>query len=252
MASEKRMDGGKHSLELVENLSRTKLELFLDCERCFYFDRRLSVPRIDEYAYTLNLAVDALLKKEFDSYRNVCEPHPLMLQRGIDAVPLFHPSLADWREASKGIRILHEESGFIVHGAVDDIWKERNGDIAVVDYKCASRLPQDGNSVRPSYRRQIEVYQWILRKMGYRVSSNAYFVFAVPDRSRHAFQDTLHFSSSIVRLSGNDSWVEDAVVAARKCLELPKPPAPSARCPWCAFAHGRTFEESSQSSEKME
>jgi RecB family exonuclease len=240
MVSGEKKDGRKQKGLLVENLSRSKLELFLECPRCFYADRVLGVPRPDEHSYALNLAVDALFKKEFDAYRNKGEPHPLMRQQEIDAVPFFHPALNDWREAARGIRILHEESAFVVHGAVDDVWEETSGKLAIVDYKCTGRVMGPMDSARPGYRRQVEVYQWILRRMGFRVSRNAYFVFAAPDRNRPAFEDVLHFTTTIVRHVGDDSWVADALLEARHCLELRRLPASSAECPWCAFVTART------------
>src|SRR3972149_10504652 len=47
-------------------LSRSKLELFTECPRCFYLDRKLGVGRPPGFPFALNSAVDALLKKEFD------------------------------------------------------------------------------------------------------------------------------------------------------------------------------------------
>ena len=56
-------------------LSRSKVELFLECARCFYLDRRLGITRPSGPPYTLNSAVDTLLKKEFDAYRAAGTPH---------------------------------------------------------------------------------------------------------------------------------------------------------------------------------
>ncbi|MEK7077575.1 MAG: hypothetical protein AAB928_00560, partial [Patescibacteria group bacterium] len=47
-------------------LSRSKIDLFLNCPRCFYLDRRLGVAQPPGYPFALNSAVDKLLKKEFD------------------------------------------------------------------------------------------------------------------------------------------------------------------------------------------
>jgi hypothetical protein len=38
-------------------LSRTKVELFLDCPRCFYLDRRLGIGRPAGFPFNLNSAV---------------------------------------------------------------------------------------------------------------------------------------------------------------------------------------------------
>ncbi|MDD3156417.1 MAG: hypothetical protein PHP14_03375 [Candidatus Pacebacteria bacterium] len=68
-------------------LSRTKIENFIKCPRCFYLDRKLGISQPPGYPFTLNSAVDALLKKEFDVYRADQKIHPLMATYGVKAVP---------------------------------------------------------------------------------------------------------------------------------------------------------------------
>ena len=50
-------------------LSRSKIDLFISCSRCFYIDRRLGVGRPPGFPFNLNTAVDTLLKQEFDVHR---------------------------------------------------------------------------------------------------------------------------------------------------------------------------------------
>ena len=59
-------------------LSRSKIENFMSCQRCFYIDRRLGVGQPPGFPFNINSAVDGLLKKEFDHYREIKEPHPYM------------------------------------------------------------------------------------------------------------------------------------------------------------------------------
>src|SRR3989344_6961768 len=79
-------------------LSRSKIENFMRCALCFYLDRRLGVGEPDGYPFTLNTAVDLLLKKEFDIHRAHGDPHPLMRYYKVDAVPFLHKELDRWRE----------------------------------------------------------------------------------------------------------------------------------------------------------
>jgi len=46
-------------------ISRTKIDLFLNCPKCFYLDRRLGINQPPSFPFSLNAAVDLLLKKEF-------------------------------------------------------------------------------------------------------------------------------------------------------------------------------------------
>lgn len=66
-------------------LSRSKLDLFIDCPRCFYLDRKLGIAQPPGFPFSLNAAVDRLLKKEFDIHRARGTPHPLMKHYGVDA-----------------------------------------------------------------------------------------------------------------------------------------------------------------------
>ena len=98
-------------------LSRSKVELFVDCPRCFYLDRRLGIARPPGFPFNLNSAVDALLKREFDRYRAEGIAHPLMAEGGIRAVPHAHPNLETWRNNFRGVRFTHAGtiSGKSVH-----------------------------------------------------------------------------------------------------------------------------------------
>lgn len=216
-------------------LSRTKLQLFTECPRCFYLDRRCGVTRPDDAYYSLNLAVDLLLKREFDVYRLRGDPHPVMQMFGIDAVPFRYKDLSMWRDTPTGIRFLHQRSGFEVFGIVDDLWQHADGSIAVVDYKATSTQAPLTLEGREGYMRQLECYQWLLRQCGFNVSPIAYILYANASRDRETFDRKLEFAYSILPHEGNVTWVEDALIAAKECLMMDIPPAATADCAWCMY-----------------
>src|SRR3989338_756054 len=95
-------------------LSRSKIDDFITCPRCFYIDRRLGVGRPPGYPFSLNIAVDALLKKEFDIHRAKNMTHPMMKAYGIDAVPFQHEKMDEWRDAMhRGIQYHHKPTNLI-------------------------------------------------------------------------------------------------------------------------------------------
>ena len=95
-------------------VSRSKVDLFLECPKCFYLDRRLGVARPPGYPFSLNSAVDALLKKEFDAYREKGIAHHLMKEYGVDAVPFQHEKMNEWRDSLRGgVVYLHEPTNFL-------------------------------------------------------------------------------------------------------------------------------------------
>ncbi len=223
-------------------ISRSKIDLFVECPRCFYIDQRMGVMRVASFPFNLNSAVDALLKKEFDSYRAKQKAHPLMEAYGVDAVPLKHKDLELWREALKGgVEFLHEPTQLSVRGAVDDLWVSPSGELIVVDYKSTAK---DGEvsldaEWQDGYKRQMEVYQWILRKMGYAVSERGYFVYCNGRLDREAFDAKLEFDIKVIPYDGNPDWVEDTVHAIKECLDGEKIPASGEGCDWCKFVEWR-------------
>jgi len=218
-------------------LSRSRLELFLNCPRCFYLDRRLGVDRVGMPAFTLNSATDALLKKEFDVHRAAGTRHPIMEQYRIDAVPFRHPDIDVWRENFKGVEYHHEPTNLIITGAIDDVWQDTDGRLIVVDYKSTSTQKEISldDQWKQGYKRQMEIYQWLFRRRGFDVAETGYFLFVNADTSRPAFDGRLEFASSLVPYTGNDGWVEDAIVAAHACLKAETLPDSSAGCEWCAY-----------------
>src|SRR5258708_3813477 len=106
------------------NLSRSKIDFFLECPQCFWLDRRLGIVRPEMPGWSLNSAVDSLLKNEFDLLREQKKPHHLMQQAGIDAIPFYHPDFAVWRDDNNkriGASFLHKPTNLNIHGIIDDI-----------------------------------------------------------------------------------------------------------------------------------
>ena len=223
--------------------SRSKLEIFIQCPRCFYLDLRLGISRPPGFPFNLNSAVDTLLKAEFDEYRLLEQPHPIMQKYNIDAIPFKHESMDKWRHNFSGVETIHNKSNIKLFGAVDDVWVNKKGDLYVVDYKSTSKNDEvniDADWQR-SYKNQIEIYQWLLEQNGFRVSPTGYFVYANAIKQKEgceAFGDCLEFKTKVIEYKGDNSWVDDKLVAAKECLKNDKIPEKSDECEYCNYREG--------------
>ncbi len=223
------------------NVSRSKIALFLECPQCFWLDRRLGISRPDMPGWSLNNAVDALLKNEFDLLREKQEPHRLMLFNRIDAVPFSHPNLHIWRDDYNkkiGAETLHKETQLNIHGIIDDIWQDnKTQQLYIVDYKSTSTdYPISLDSKwKEGYKRQMEVYQWIFTRLGFDVSQTGYFFFANASRNRPDFGGRLEFENSIIPYEGDGKWIEPLIFEIKKCLESSDLPAANKTCQHCAY-----------------
>jgi hypothetical protein len=215
-------------------LSRTRIDRFLKCPRCFYLQERRGIQLPSMPGFTLNIAVDALLKKEFDFFRARKEPHPIMEEHGLAAVPFQHPELDNWRNNFKGVRY-HHPLNLIIFGAVDDIWEDKDGNLMVVDYKATStseKITLD-TKYRESYKRQMEIYQWLLRQNEFSVSNIGYFVYANADKDKDGFANKLEFKTELISYEGDSSWVEKSIESAHACLVSDEIPKSGEECEYC-------------------
>ena len=224
------------------NVSRSKIDLFLECAQCFYLDRKLGISRPDMPGWSLNSAVDILLKNEFDGFRDAKKPHNLMVKYGVNAVPFWHPNLHIWRDdvnKKVGASILHKKTDLNICGIIDDLWQNtKTEEIHIVDYKSTSTYGEvslDGE-YKDGYKRQMEVYQWIFRQLGFNVSSIGYFVYAngIKDYGK-TFNGKLEFKTSIIPYTADDSWVEPTILDIKKSLDSDKIPPSNPNCEHCAY-----------------
>ncbi|HBH60501.1 MAG TPA: hypothetical protein DDX85_01915 [Nitrospiraceae bacterium] len=219
-------------------LSRSKIDLFLECPRCFYLDRRLGVGRPPGFPFTLNSAVDTLLKQEFDIHRASGTPHPLIVQYKIDARPVPHDDLQRWRHNFTGVQYIHTPTNLLIFGAIDDLWQNSKSEYIVVDYKATSineKITELNREYHKGYKRQMEIYQWLLRRNGLTVSDTGYFVYCNGQKDREAFDGKLEFEVTLIPYEGNDTWVEQTIIDAHTCLCSDQVPEAAEDCDYCNY-----------------
>lgn len=221
-------------------ISRGKIDLFLECPRCFYLDRRLGLGRPSMPGWALNSAVDQLLKNEFDLLRKNGERHELMKLYKIDAIPFNHPDLPIWRDdvyKFVGASVIHKPTNLEICGIIDDVWINKKEELLIVDYKSTSTSQEISleDEYKKMFKKQMEVYQWIFRQKGFKVNKTGYFVYANAGRNRPKFDGRLEFELMILSHEGDDSWVEPTIFEIKKCLEVDNIPAPNPDCEFCEY-----------------
>ena len=216
-------------------LSRSKIEDYICCKRCFFLDRNCGTKQPPMFPYLLNNAVDSLLKNEFDQYREKGKAHPYLIEHGIDAIPFTHQDLDNWRNNFIGIQYYHEATNFMITGAVDDVWINSKDELIIVDYKATSTQKDVSLDDRAYYKRQIEIYQWLFRKNGFNISDTAYFVYCNGDAADAQFGNMLKFKVSLLPYQGDDTWIDNVLLDIKKCLIGNTIPDASIDCKYCKY-----------------
>ncbi|PIR02160.1 MAG: hypothetical protein COY73_02050 [Candidatus Nealsonbacteria bacterium CG_4_10_14_0_8_um_filter_37_14] len=208
-------------------LSPNSLNLYYECPLCFWLDKKQGIKRPQPYPYALNMAVDILLKEEFDKYRAKGEPHPLMVVHNIPAKLFSNQNLLNqWRSNFSGIRCFDSELGATLFGAVDDILEFSDGKLAPLDYKSTgSKVP----TVYDRFQLQMDVYTFLLEKNGFLTPRKGYLAFYVVDKA-NGFIDRLPFKKEIQVIDTDPSYIQGLFEEAVNFLRKEAPISHSADC----------------------
>lgn len=221
--------------ERAIQLSPNSLNLFLDCPHCFWLDKNMGIKRPPPYPYALNSAVDALLKEEFDSYRQKKLTHPLLKTAGIKAKLFSNQKLLNqWRNNLAGIRYFDKDLKATLFGAVDDVLEFENGKLAPLDYKSTGSTT---GKVYDRFQLQLDTYTFLMEKNGYATTQKGYLAFYIVDKSR-GFIDRLPFRKEVVEINTNPSDIYSIFSDAVACLRAGTPPPHSQDCPFKKWFDG--------------
>ena len=234
----------------VFKISRSKFSNFIDCPRCFYLERVIGLKDPGMPGWALNTAVDELLKKEFDHYRKIQKPHPLVTKNKLNFIPFQHEKIDYWRDALRGgIAFTDPDTNLEIHGGVDDIWfNPETKELAVVDYKAQSKKEAVETEAyledqyHQSYKVQMDIYVYILRQMKFKVSDTAYFLVCNGLKTPDKFDATLQFDLTLVPYKTSDSWVKNKIIDMKKTLESKDVPELNKYCEKCLYLNtGKQF-----------
>lgn len=224
-------------------ISRSKFSDFLDCPRCFYLDRVKGLQSPSMPGWSLNSTVDDLLKKEFDQYREEQKPHPIFIENNLPFIPYQHEDIDHWRNSLKGgISYDDEDTNLVIHGGVDDIWfNTQTEELVVADYKAQSSTapleikPYLDSPYHQGYKRQMDIYVHILRKMQFKVSDTTYFMVCNGEKTPDRFDGNMKFTIKLIPYSADTSWIEQKILEMKQTLELSSPPEINPYCENCAY-----------------
>lgn len=205
-------------------VSRSKIENFIKCPACFYLDRVKKIKFPSFPGFNINEATDVLLKKQFDVYREKQQTHPFLENLSMGhLVPFKHENFELWTKSLQlGLRTYHEPTDLIIGGGLDDVWlNTKTNQIHIVDYKSTS-IKTEGRGIdmndrwKGAYKRQMDIYIWILKQEGFDVSDIGYFLYCDGDR----FTDEPFLNEKDARMifkmhlfpyESDQRWVESAL-----------------------------------------
>ena len=233
-------------------LSRSRIENYVRCPACFYLQQVKAVPFPSIPGFNINEATDVLLKRDFDKYRGGPETHPFLKKIGMEhLVPFEHEDFEKWTQsmhfgAEGRMHTVHEESNIKLGGGLDDIWlNTKTNELHIVDYKSTSQKSPNKEITlndywKAGYKRQMDMYVWVMRRKGFSISSIGYFLYCDGDRfSEYDFLNSenasMQFKMSLIPYQVDTSWIETTLMDVRTCLQSTTTPSHAANCEYGTF-----------------
>jgi hypothetical protein len=208
-------------------LSPSALNLMKDCPRCFWLTRNKVWKRPSGIFPSLPSGMDKILKVHFDRFmkRDLLPPE-LSGNKNCKGMSLFNnPELMKlWQSNFKGIRF-EDSKGNILHGAVDNILV-KGKKLIVLDYKTRGYPLKEDTAEH--YRLQQNVYNFLLRKNGYKTEDYFFLLFYIP--SKVTDSGKIIFNTELVKMKVDVGMAEKMW---KKALKLLNGECPSEKCEWC-------------------
>ena len=245
---------GTYNPENIEpyELSRSRIESFVKCPACFYLTQVKGIKFPSIPGFNINEATDVLLKRDFDKFRGAEKTHEFLINMDMGhLIPFQHPNFELWTQslhfgAEGRMHFVHEASNLKVGGGLDDVWFNKNTEeLHIVDYKSTSQKT-DGKEIslddkwKEAYKRQMDLYVWVMRKKGFNVSNIGYFLYCDGDRfSDYSFltqsDANMRFKISLLSYEVNLDWIEATLLNIRECLHMESCPEHNDECEYGDF-----------------
>ena len=126
---------------------------------------------------------------------------------------------------------------------MDDIWQDtKTKQLIIVDYKSQAQNGEINiydylkDPFHKGYKTQMDFYAYLLTKMGYKVSSNSYFLVCNANRQKEKFNKVMHFDEYLIPYEWNIDWIEEKIDQMIAVMNSHDIPAANPCCRNCAYS----------------
>ena len=155
-------------------------------------------------------------------------------------IPFQHENMEDWRNNFKGVTYHHKKTDLVITGSVDDVWIDTDSEeLVIVEYKSTSTQSEidlnDGTPWKEQYKRQIDIYQWLFKMNGFKVSDDSVFLYSNGLKTSKKFEDVMKFKTYVLEYKGSTDWVEEKIFEIKRVLDEKVTPEINEDCDTCSY-----------------
>ncbi len=215
-------------------ISRTKIDLFFDCKRCFYIDQRYGIKRPHGAALVLNNYIVNKFKKNLEILRETQTiiPESSSLIKG-GMMPLQNTTVKDWINPFKGIFIVDKNTNMKITASLDDIWTDGLKCYPVIIKSMSREEKEIEDSIWSGYSRQLSLYAYLLRKNNLNIGDMG--IIAIVNTLNDDDYTRLNFKFFLFKSSINLEWIQKTLVEIKNLLDNENFPNISSSCKFCNY-----------------
>lgn len=216
------------------SLSPSALNLFRDCQRCFWLDKVKNIKRPRGIFPSLPSGMDRVIKDYFDRYRVSGQLPPEFRGGTFEGVKPYADQiqLDLWREWRTGPR-WQDADGSSLFGAIDDLLESGDGFIPF-DYKTKGS-PTSAEDAQKYYQQQLDCYSLLLQASGLKQAGYGFLLYFSPKNVRES--GWVLFGLQAIRIQLDPAR---AIATFREAVTLIKnPAAPEGACEYCQWHRSR-------------
>lgn len=229
--------------------SRSTIERYFNCPSCFYMEDVIGLKKPPMPGWSLNSAVDELVKDEMTRHRRDGTTPEVLQKKNLKL--FHHEKISHWQE--KGISFYDENTDIEYYGLVDDVLVNEKGELVIVDTKstCKDKNIVSSKSVwnnGVAYKRQLEIYSYLFQKNGFPVSSTGYLLYYNAIKKTDDFNGVMKFKITLVPYELDTTWIEPLINQMINCLKQKIIPSCNEDCDYCLYLKlNKTLKKSNRS-----
>lgn len=218
-------------------LSKSALDVFKSCPRCFWLEKNAKLKRPDGIKASIMNGIDDCMKQVTQLSVEWQQPSPYLSE-----IPTARP-FADrkrmqlfmsWRTFQATVQAGRHQ--VLIWGQIDDLIEWPDGTVSPHDFKSNGK-ERDWNEYTEKYNSlQADMYEILLKAQGLKTNGDSYFTYAWPIVDAHGKMVFIH---KTVLFKTNQERALATIEAAAECL-AGQEPASDPGCDYCRFVDDRS------------
>ncbi len=211
------------------SLSANSLNIFRECERCFYLQIKHNISRPRGPIPSIASGIDSLIKMYFEHFREKNKLPPF-LKGKVDGKLITNLKKTYYYD-------IESNNKYYLWGHLDEVIQLPDGLYIPLDHKTRASLPQ--GEPHDAYKFQLSIYSLLLKKenKGKEVDLG-YLVYYYPEKKlidydANDIKNIINFSFEVKEVKLEIKETKEIIENAIKCIEKNKLPDKGANCEYC-------------------